>query len=537
MEITNGGLPEDVRGIYLTENAGTFFGVRPLLGRNIEPSDAENGGRSVVVLNYRFWQRHFAGDSHVIGQTLEIDHASYTIVGVMPRSFAFHDTTGVGDVYLPGSLMRDVANRSSASYLPWIKLRPGVTLAAANAALEPIVRQFAKQHPESFPDNLHLTLQPIIMPFQQDIGRTLALLLAGVVLLLIIGCANCSILLLARGRTRKHELAIRSAIGASRWRIVRQLLVEAVVISCTGAILGVAASYWLAKLPLMLSPDSFPAESIIRINGPILAFSVALALLCGVLFGLVPALRLSRHDSAGMLPGRRVGIIAAPAKHRWSVLIAAQIALTLLLMATAGTAIRSFLQLTQVPLGYAPANVMKLGIMMHVQDRDEWSRIQSREARTAYIEQIREKIAAVPGVSTAAVGGNAMPPHTGNETSFEIDENRDRERPQARVMFVDQRYFAALRIPLLQGRLWSTDENNRGDFIAVVNRAFACAISPRPTGWAGSSAFPISHLRIATRSPLRKAPPGVRSSALSAMRATMASIARSSPPSTSRIPP
>ena len=473
MEITNGGLPEDIWGIYLTENGDTFFGVRPLLGRNIEPTDAENGGRFVVVLNYRFWQRHFAGDPHVIGQTLEINHAPYTVVGVMPRSFAFHDTTGVGDVYLPGSLMRDVANPSSVSYLPWIKLRPGVTLAAANAALEPIVRQFTKQHPESFPDNLHLALQPIIMPFQQNIGRTLTLLLVGVVLLLVIGCANCSILLLARGSARRHELAIRSAIGASRWRIVRQLLVEAVVISCTGAILGVAASYWLAKLPLMLSPNSFPAESFIRINGFILAFSVALALLCGVLFGLVPALRLSHRDSAGMLPGRQVGIVAAPAKQRWSVLISAQIALTLLLMATAGTAIRSFLRLTQVTLGYDPANVMKLGIVMHTQDRDEWSRIQSHAARTAYIEQIREKIASVPGVSIAAVGSNAMPPYSGNESSFESDENRDGVQPQTRVMFVDQRYFATLRIPLLQGRLWNTDENNRGDFIAVVNRAFA----------------------------------------------------------------
>jgi predicted permease len=473
MEITDGGLPEDVSGIYLTENAGPFFGVRPLLGRNIEPSDGENGGHSVVVLNYRFWQRRFGGDSNVIGQTLEIDHAPYTIIGVMPRSFAFNDTLGVGDVYLPGSLMRGVANLPEVAYIPWIKLRPQVTLAAADAALEPIVRQFAKLHPERFPDHWHLALEPIIVPYQQGTGRTLSLLLAGVVLLLLVGCANCSILLLARGSARRHELAIRTTIGASRWRIVRQFLVEAIVISSTGAMLGVAASYWLAKLPLMLSPDSFPAESVIRINGPILAFSVALALLCGILFGLVPALRLSRHDSAGMLPGRRVGLVAAPANHRWSVLIAAQIALTLLLLATAGTAIRSFLQLARAPLGYAPANVMKLGIMMHMHDRDEWSRIQSREARTGYIEQIREKIASVPGVSTAAVGGNAMPPHTGNESSFEIDGNRDRVQSQARLMFVDQRYFAALRIPLLQGRLWSTDENNRGDFVAVVNRAFA----------------------------------------------------------------
>ncbi len=365
MEITGGALPEDIWGIYLTENAGTFFSVRPLLGRNIEPSDAENGGHSVVVLNYRFWQRHFGGDPHVIGQTLEIDHAPYAIIGVMPRSFAFNDTTGVGDVYLPGSLMRGVST-FPLGYIPWIKLRPHVTIAGANAALEHIVRQFTKQNPERFPNHWHLALQPIIVPFQQKTGRTLTFLLAGVELLLIIGCANCSILLLARGRMRQNELAIRSAIGASRWRIVRQLLIEAIVISCTGTALGVAASYWLAKLPLFLSPDSFPAESVIRINAPILAFSVALALVCGILFGLVPALRLSRHDSARMLPGR--GVAAAPAKHRWSVLIAAQIALTLLLMATAGTAIRGFLQLMQMPLGYDPANVMKIGIQLHVQE-------------------------------------------------------------------------------------------------------------------------------------------------------------------------
>jgi predicted permease len=477
LEITGGALPEDIQCIYLTENAGTFFGVRPLLGRNIEPSDAENGGHSVVVLNYRFWQRHFGGDSHVIGRTLEIDHAPYTIIGVMPRSFAFNDSTGVGDVYLPVSLMPSF-NLPFVASIPWIKLRPHVTLAAANAALEPIVRQFAQQHPDRFPDHWHLALEPIIVPFQHGTGRTLTLLLAGVVLLLIIGCANCSILLLARGRTRQHELAIRSAIGASRWRIVRQLLVEAVVLSCSGAVLGVAASYWLAKLPLLLSPDSFPAESVIRINAPILAFSVALALLCGILFGLAPALRLSRHDSARMLPGRQIGVVAAPAKHRWSVLMAAQVALTLLLMATAGTAIRSFLELMQLPLGYDPAKVMKLGILLHDQDPAEWSRIQSREARTAYIEQIREKIASVPGVSMIAVssdpaGADATPPYTGAESSFNIDGPRDRQQSQARVMLVDQRYFAALRIPLLQGRLWNTDENTRGDFIAIVNRAFA----------------------------------------------------------------
>ncbi len=474
MEITGGGLPEDIAGIYLTENAGTFFGVRPLLGRNIEPSDAENGGHSVVVLNYRFWQRHFGGDPHVLERSLEVNHSPYAIVGVMPRSFAFYDLADVGDVYLPFSLISNVPN---VNYVPWIKLRPSVTPAAADSVLEPIVRQIAKQRPRGLPDHWHLALQPIIWTFRENTGQTLTLLLAGVVLLLIIGCANCSILLLARGRTRQHELAIRSAIGASRWRIVRQLLVEAIVISCTGAVLGVAASYWLARLPMVLSPDSFPAESFIRINAPILAFSVALALLCGILFGLVPALRLSRRDTAHVLPGRQSGVVAVPGKRRWSVLIAAQVALTLLLMATAGTAIRSFLALVRTTLGYDPANVMRLGIIphAHVTAPSEEESVPSRQARVAYIEQIRDKIASVPGVSSVAVVADATPPYSGAyaEGSFEIDGSGDREQPQARVVLVDPDYFATLRIPLLQGRIWNTEENNRGDFIAVVNHAFA----------------------------------------------------------------
>ena len=326
MEITGGAIPEDVLGTYLTGNAGSFFGVRALLGRGIEPFDDQGSGQHVAVLNYRFWQRHYGGDPHLIGRTLELDHTPYTIVGVMPRSFAFNDTTGVGDVYLPRSLLRDSVNPPvTAPYIPWIKLKPHVTPAAADAELNAIVRQFAKENPRHFPEQWHLQLQPIIVPYQHSVGRTLVLLLVGVLLLLIIGCANCSILLLARGRARQRELAVRSAIGASRWRIVRQLLVEAVVISFTGAMLGVAASWWLARLPMQLSPASFPSESVIRINFPILAFSVALALVSGLLFGLVPALRLSRPDLARALPSRQPGASGAPAKHRWSALIAAQV--------------------------------------------------------------------------------------------------------------------------------------------------------------------------------------------------------------------
>ncbi len=230
-------------------------------------------------------------------------------------------------------------------------------------------------------------------------------------------------------------------------------------------------------------------------------------------------------------------MVAAPGRRRWSVLIAAQVALTLLLMSTAGTAIRGFLRLTQIPLGYDPANVMQLGVSLHVDNPTEWRSLESREARTAYIEQIREKIASVPGVSTVAVGTDATPPGADVPTSFVVEGSGDGERPQARVMLVDQRYFSTLRIPLLQGRLWSTDENSRGDFIAVVNRAFSTRYLTSSNALGDSYAFPHFPFRIASRQVLRKAPPGVRSSASSAMRATTASVAPSSPPSIFRTPP
>ena len=496
MEITGGAIPEDLIGAYLTENANTFFGVHALLGRGIEPSDAQGGGQPVAVLNYKFWQRYFDGDPNVIGHTLELDHVSYTIIGVMPRSFAFNDTTGVGDVYLPRSLLHDSVNPPVTSpYIPWIKLKPHISPAAADAELNAIVRQFAKENPQHFPKQWHLQLQPIIVPFQQNTARPLVLLLGGVLLLLVIGCANCSILLLARGRARQHELAVRSAIGASRWRIMRQLLVEAIVISVTGAILGVAASYWLAKLPMQLSPSSFPQESVIRISLPILAFSVALVLLSGLLFGLVPALRLSRPDLARALPSRQQGISAAPAKHRWSALIAAQVALTLLLMATAGTAIRSFLHLTELPLGYNPNQVMQVGIVLHFRNLKEWDSIRSREARTAYIEEIRQKIAAVPGVRNVAVGINAAPPYTGaEESAVDISGIPRGENQPVRIHSVSPDYFATLRIPVLHGRIWNASENTRGDFVAVVNQSFVRRYWPNADPLNGQLRIPGMHV-------------------------------------------
>jgi len=472
--LTGEGLPEDALAVYLTENADQFFGVRPVLGRMIEPSDAAGGGRSVAVLNYRFWQQHFQGARNIIGKTIELDHVLFTIVGVMPRSFAFDDTTGVGDVYLPGSMLRETA-AGPRFFIPWVKLKSVVSVAQGNAELDPLVHAFARQNPQVYPEKFHLGLQPIVAPYARSTGRALDLLLAGVVLLLLIGCANCSILLLARGTARQQELAVRTALGASRWRIARQLLVEAMTIAVAGAALGAAASCWLARLSLDLERGVFPAESVIRVNLPVLGFSVGLALLTGLLFGLTPALRLSQVDAAGRALHSWRRIVGRGTGRRLQTLIAAQIALTLLLLATAGMAADGFLAVMHAPLGYQPKNVLSAGILMHYENAKDWNSISPLEKRVAFVVRVRQKIAAVPGVLSVAVSNDATPPYSGQEYKFQVEDQPALPQggPNIRVQFVSPGYFATLGIPLLQGRVWDEAENARGDGVAMVNAAFA----------------------------------------------------------------
>ena len=476
--LTGKRLPEGVQAVYLTENAARFFGVRLVLGRMIEPSDAAKGGQPVAVLNYRFWQRHFQGARDVIGKTLDLDHTVYTIVGVLPRSFAFDDTTGVGDVYLPASTLRATA-AGPPFLIPWVKLQQGVTAAEASAELNTLVHDFARQNPQPYPKNFHLALQPIVAPYAHSTGRDLYLLLAGVVVLLLIGCANCSILLLARGAARQHELAMRSALGARRCRIVRQLMVEALVISLAGAALGVAASWWLAELPMRLARSSFPAESVIRINLPILGFAVGLALACGIFFGLAPALRLSRPALAPAIQSTVHRIAGQHGLRRLNLLVGAQAAFTLLLMATAATAIGAFLRVTHIPLGYDPHDVLSAGVMTHFTDPAQWAAIRSRDSRAAYFEQIRQRMASVPGVLSVGISLDVYPPYGGNEQKVETLGRSAAQEQDARILEVGQNFFSTLRIPLRSGRIWGETENLRGDGIAIVNQAFAERYAPQ----------------------------------------------------------
>ena len=460
---TEGDLPENVQGVYFTSNAFVHFGVPTLLGRGLLPSDAPEGQdpENVVVLGYQFWQRHYGGDPDIVGKNIQLVHKSYSIVGVVRPRF----TWGDGEVYLPLRVTADPVR----TYFPMIRLKPGVTRAAANAEFQSLLEQFAKQTPTHFPEHFRMAIEGLNDHFVTDIGGTLYLLLAAVALLLLIGCGNVSILLLARGTARQHELAVRSAIGADSSRILRQLLTEALLLSFTGAVVGVALANSLVKLIVNWLPEfSFPHEAAISINLPVLFFSVGLALLTGIVFGISPALQSARPDVAQVMQANTRKITAGVHGRRtYSVLIAGQIALTLLLLAGAGVAMRGFVLMMRVNLGYDRHNTMSVGIPVHDNTYTTW------EARRAYFSQLLQKVGAMPDVVSAGISTNATPPDNGWRQRFEISGKPTADQQLIRFNLISAEYFSVLHIPLVQGRTWDESETMHGSKLALVNQTLA----------------------------------------------------------------
>ncbi len=444
------------------------WGIRALMGRWLIPSDAPPGQtpHPVVVLTNAFWHRYYMGDPNVIGRTIRLVHKPYQVVGVMPPRFKW----GNPDIYAPLKVTQDPNIRYAAS----IKLRAGVNPEQASAELQPIIEEFAKAAPANYPDKFKVKLRSIVEVYARPLGPTLYLLLGAVASLLLIGCANVSILLLARGTERQHELAVRAAIGAGRMRMIRQLLTESLGIATTGALLGVLLAWrGLSLLVATLPENSFPAESVIRMNVPVLLFSVALAFVTSIVFGLWPALQLSRPEIARLMQSssRRVaGSVGARRSH--GALVAAQVALTLLMLTAAGAAGKGFLKLVNTDLGYHPHNAMSVPIPIHENTHVEW------KDRAAYFEQIRARIAAMPQVVTAGISTNATPPSNGWRQNVEILGSTSAEKPEVRVNFVSPEYFPLLKIPLTQGRIWDYTENMRGAALMVINQTMARQLWP-----------------------------------------------------------
>ena len=460
---TDGDLPEDVRTCYISPGDPNHWGTKALMGRWLMPSDAPFGKdtQPVVVIGYKFWQRYYLGDPHVIGRTIQLVHKPYQIVGVMPPRFKWADV----DMYLPLHVTNDPHIYFNAS----LKLRPGVTAAQASADLQPYLEQFAKEAPERYPEKFRANLRSITQLYAMPLGPTLYLLLGAVASLLLIGCGNVSILLLARGAERQQELAVRAAVGAGRFRMIRQLLTESLAIALAGTSLGVLLAWKsLSLITTWLPQNSIPAESVIKMNLPVLLFSVGLAFATAILFGLSPALQLSRPDVGRLMQssGRRVaGSSHAKRAHR--IMVVAQVALTLLLLSAASAAGKGFLRLLKADLGYDPHAAMSVPIPIHENTHVSW------KDRSEYFEHIRASIAAMPEVVSAGISTNATPPENGWDTRFEIFGSTSTEKPEVRVNFISPEYLDVLHIPLSQGRIWDHTETMRAAPLAVINQTMA----------------------------------------------------------------
>jgi predicted permease len=367
-------------------------------------------------------------------------------------------------VYLPD----EIGSIQYAGVL--VKLRPGVSWAAANGELTPLLERFAREQPDNFPRKFEVDVRPLTYETTHNMGGTLYLLFAAVAMLLAIGCGNVSILLLARATARQREFAVRAAVGASSFRIVRQLLTESLLLAMTGTGLGIFLAYRLLALIVAWMPEHlFPPDVAIRINAPILLFSAGLALVTALFFGLIPALQMAKPEISQVMQAssnKAAGSVRGKRLH--GTLVAAQIALTLLLLTAAGAAIQSFMDLLRVPLGYDPHNVLAVDIPLQENAYATW------QGRVNYFEQLRASIAGLPDVTSAAISGNAMPPYSGWEQRFDLlgQPAASPEAQTARVGFVGPDYFGTLHMPLLQGRIWNPAEVSRGALQVLVNRSF-----------------------------------------------------------------
>jgi putative ABC transport system permease protein len=443
------GEPERVAGTRVTANLFPLLGVTPALGRSFLREEEQAGRHRVVMLSHGLWQRRFGGNPDLLGKTIQLSGEGHTVVGIMPPNFQL---TGNANVWVP--LVLDPAtepwraNRANHNLLVIGRLKPGVSFAQAQAHMDGIARQLEQQYPASNAGwGIRLrTVYDWIIP--ENVQTALLVLLGAVGFVLLIACANVANLFLARATLRQREVAIRSALGASRRRVVQQFLTESGVLALLGGGAGVLLAMWGVDVLVTRAPINIPRLTEAAVDRRVLVFSLGVSLLTSLLFGFVPALQASRPNlSEAFKEGGRTS--PSGARHRVrSVLVVAEIALALVLLVGAGLLIQSFVRLQNVSLGFNPENVLTLQMALPT------AQYREPEKRTAFYAQLVERLRSLPGVMGAAAISQ-VPFQGGNwamEVAIEGREASPQEALSADARAVTPNYFRTMGIPLLQGR-------------------------------------------------------------------------------------
>ena len=488
--LTGDGEPERIGTIRVSSNLLPMLGVRPLLGRLFEPEDDRPGRGGTALLGYGTWMRRYGGDPSVVGRSLTLNGQPHQVVGVLPPGFDLPrevmPTLGGAEhaeLMVPLPLPADAARiRNREDYNVLAKLKPGVTVAAAQREMDAITERLRREHPDFYPPNGGLTFS--IVPLQAYVVgavRPTLLVLAGAVgFVLLIACANVANLLLSRALGRQREMAVRAAIGASAGRIVRQLLTESVLLAVCGGAAGLLMAYWTLDGIRALGSRSVPRLDEITMNVEVLMFTLGLSLLSGVLFGLAPALRLSRVDVHDHLKDSGRGASASDAlwgrRHNVRrLLVVGELALSVMLLIGAGLLIRSFARLQQVPPGFNPSSVLTLELTMTGRKYSEAAAV------LGTYRQLWERLGQLPGV--VAAGGVSALPLSGMMAWGPITIEGRVPAAGEKFINVDIRivggaYFRAMEIPLRQGRLFNEHDTRETRRAVLVDEHMAAQLWP-----------------------------------------------------------
>lgn len=459
---------ERFHGVLVTPNTFEFFGLPALLGRVMQPADYEPGAPPVFVLRYKTWMSHFGGDPAALNKTYLLNGVARTLIGVMPPRFGW----GNGDVFLPVKPTRSETPVVAGEFPPvWYlmgHLKAGVSIPQAQADLTVVANQLAKVYPKSYPE--HFVVE-IVSATDMVVGHfrtTLYLMLAAVILLLLIGCSNVANLMLARATTREKEFAVRAALGASRWSMVRQLLVESLILALAGGALGVALAWsGLRALVSLVPPDVIPAETVIELNGSVLLFALVVAVSTALAFGLVPALRVARRDLNVPLRDAGKGMNGSFRHARFrDAVVVLEVALSLTLLVGAGLLMRSFVALREAHLGFQPDHILVARLPLPQE------RYQTAAQVTRFFRPLLGRLKATPGVIDATET-STLPPYGGIPTDIEILGRTHEEKWNAVFELCSEDYSLVLKVPFLEGRPFREKEVNDVRKVAVINETFA----------------------------------------------------------------
>jgi predicted permease len=467
--------PVQLTGARVDANVFRILGVRPMLGRTFAPGDDSTGVAPTVVLGYGAWRRVFGGDSAIVGKTIDLSGRQRTVIGVLPPSF-FFPTQSEAEIFTPLDLtpvLRDANRIRKFRNLAAVgRLRPGVTAERANAELRDIMRQLEREHPESN-SGKSVNVVGIRTAVVGDTRPAVLVLFGASLLVLLIACANVAGMLLSRAVSRRHELAVRAALGAGRGRLMRQMMTESLMLALCGGGVGMALGVWGTRALVASAADRLPAASQVVVDGTVLATALLVTIACGVVFGLVPALAASRGVHLALKDAGR-GSSGGVSRHRMrTALVTGQLALAVVLLVGAGLLMRSLVRLQQADLGYSieSALTFEIGLV--------GARYDKNEAQDAFFDALYERIGALPGVVSVGGSGN-IPMRGGAMASLAIDGRPQPEGklPEVGYQPVSDDLFRAMGVPLRRGRTFGPQDRSDSPPVVILSESAARAFWP-----------------------------------------------------------